>query len=62
MKNTPLHESQGILSALLKCAERGESEYTLERGEANSNTAMLGQIEKAALWARLIIGRKERRG
>lgn len=62
LKNTPLHESRGFLSALLKCVERGESQYTLELGEANSNTAMLGQIEQVALWYRLIMGEEERRG
>lgn len=43
-------------------AKRGESQYTLEVGEANSNTAMLGQIEQAALWDGLIMGEEERRG
>lgn len=62
LKNTPLHESRSFLSALLKSAERGESQYTLELGEANSNKAMLGQIEQAALWDRLIMGKEERRG
>ncbi len=60
-ENTTLHESHGILSALLKSRDRGESQYTFELGEANSNTAMLRQIEQAALWDRLIVGVEERR-
>lgn len=61
-KNTPQHESQGILSALLKNADRGESQYTLELGEANSNTAMLRQTERAELGDRLTVGKEERMG
>lgn len=48
-----------ILSAFLECTERGESQYTLDLGEANSNTAMLHQMEQAALWDRIIVARRE---
>lgn len=48
LKNTPVHESRGILSAPLKCTERGESQYTLELEEANLKRSMHGQIERAA--------------
>lgn len=49
-------------SALLKCKERGEPQYTLKLGEANLNPSMLGQMEQAALWERLIVGEEKGRG